>query len=58
MTDVRVHDARGVVHLHNIHSTNKFKCRMSIYIPGMHKGVVRTTRPLTCFWCIVGKRFK
>jgi hypothetical protein len=58
MSEVNVVDVRGVVHLHHIYSDNKFKCRMSIYIPGMHKGVVRTRRPLTCLWCIAGKRFK
>jgi hypothetical protein len=56
--EVHVVDVRGIVHLHTVASSNKFKCRMSIYIPGMQNGVVRTPRPLTCFWCIAGRRFR
>lgn len=58
MSDVNVIDYFGVVHLHNIHSSNKFKCRSSFYIQGATKGPIRTKRPLTCLWCVAGRRFK
>lgn len=56
--EVRVVDMRGLVHLHVVGATNTFKCRLSVYVPGMHRGPVRTQRPLSCFWCIAGRRYK
>jgi hypothetical protein len=58
MSDVKVVDARGVVHLHRIGSSNNNKCRMSVYVPGSHRGPIRTARPVMCLWCVAGKRFR
>lgn len=58
VNNINVVDIRGVVHLHRLNSSNKFKCRMSLYIPGMHEDVVRTPRPVTCLWCVAGRRFR
>lgn len=59
ISDVPVMDCKGLVHLHVIGATNNFKCRMSVPPPpGGFRGVIRTTRLVTCFWCIAGRRFR
>lgn len=58
MSDVRVRDPKGLVHLHRIGAKNYYVCRISVPVPpGGYRGLLRTQRPLTCLWCIAGKRF-
>lgn len=57
--EVHAIDRNGLVHLHVAGASNNFKCRMSVPPPrGGFRGVLRTKRPLSCFWCIGGRRFK